>query len=90
MCACSDAATQPAVLGRVVAQYRRAQPHQLQHALRLQDAHDYLSRHRPRRSHALAMGHLQLDPASLRRVGFQQQQHHACMDTLRAVVQAGA
>ena len=67
---CSDAATQPAVLGRGVAKYRRAEPHQLQHAVRLQDAHDHLSGHGSRRRHAVAVGHLQLDPSSLRRVGF--------------------
>ena len=64
----SDAATQPALLRRVVAEYRRAEPHQLQHALRLQDPDDHLPRHRSRRRHAVALGHLQLDPARLRRV----------------------
>jgi len=63
------AAAQSALLGRVVAQYRRAEPDTAQHAVRPQDPHDYLSRHSARRAHAVALGHRQLDPASLREVG---------------------
>ena len=64
----SDVTTQSVVFRRVVSKYRRAQPYQLQHSVRLQDADDHLSRHRPRRRHAVTLGHLQLDPPSMRRV----------------------
>ena len=70
VCAGSDVTTQPAVFRRVVSKYRRVEPYQLQHAIRLQDADDDLSRYRPRRRYAVALGHLQLDSSSLRRVSF--------------------
>ena len=70
VCAGSDVTTQSAVFRRVVSKHRRVEPHQLQHAIRLQDADDDLSRHRPRRRYAVALGHLQLDSSSLRRVSF--------------------
>jgi len=42
---------QSPIHGRVVAEYRRAQPHQLQHPLCPQDPDDHLSRHRAARRH---------------------------------------
>ena len=64
----SDVATQSAVFRRVVSKYWRTESHQLQHSVRLQDPDDDLPRHRPCRRHAVAVGDLQLDPPSLRRV----------------------
>lgn len=63
-----DAAAQQALHGRLFAQHRRAQPHQLQHPLRAQDAHDHLSRHRAARLHGLPLDHCQLDSAPVRTV----------------------
>ena len=64
----NDAPPQHALLRRRVAQHRRAEPHQLRHALRPQDPHDDVSRNGPARLHADALGHRQLDAARLREV----------------------
>lgn len=56
-----DVAAQQAVHGRLVPQHRSSQSHQLQHALRPQDAHDDLPWHRPNGFHGQPLDHRQLD-----------------------------
>ena len=62
-------AAQPALLGRLVSQYRRAEPDTTQHEVRAQDSDDHLSRHRTSRPDAVALGHRQLDTPRMRKVG---------------------
>ena len=66
--ACSVAAAQSVVFGRVVSEYWRVKSHRLQHTIRLQDAHDHLSRHCPCCHHAFTMDYRKLDFACLRKV----------------------
>ena len=52
-----DVVTLEAVHGRELPVDRRAQPDQLQHSLRTQDAHDNLSGHGATRLHGLSLDH---------------------------------
>jgi len=61
----SPAAPQPALLGRVVAKYRSAEPDTAEHAICSEDSDDDLPRHRTRRTHVVTVDHRQLDTASL-------------------------
>ena len=61
----SDVAPLQAVHGRQLPQHRRPEPHQLQHALRLEDANDDLSRNGATRFHGLALDHCKLDAQTM-------------------------
>ncbi|XP_058714876.1 small conductance calcium-activated potassium channel protein 1 isoform X1 [Poecile atricapillus] len=62
------AAAQQALHRRLLAQHRRPQQDQLQHALRHEDADDHLPRHRAAGLQHLLMDHRRLDRARLREV----------------------
>ena len=61
----SDASALQAVHGRELPLHRRPEPHQLQHALRAEDAHDYLSRNGATRFHGHALDHCKLDAPTM-------------------------
>ena len=61
----SDAPALQAIHGRELPLHRRPEPHQLQHALRAEDAHDYLSRNGATRFHGHALDHCKLDAPTM-------------------------
>lgn len=63
-----DAAAQQAVHGRVVPQHRRPEPHQFQHEVRAEDAHDHLPGNRVARVHGVPLDNRQLDAQTVREV----------------------
>lgn len=64
-------ALQQTVHGCLQPKYRRAQPDQLQHSLRVEDTDDDLSRHGPTRLHGFSVDHRQLDAQAVRKVSVQ-------------------
>ena len=61
----SNASALQAVHGRELPLHRRPEPHQLQHALRAEDAHDDLSRNGATRFHGHALDHCKLDAPTM-------------------------
>lgn len=62
-------------------EHRCAEPHQLQHEVRHQDAHDDLSWHGSSRVHGFALDHRQLDAATVRKVTIRE-----CLTTTQPIL----